>query len=478
MGWLKDLFSKKEVVHESLCAESASLVDPGIGMMRPLGGGQDITDLSAENWRALATKSVQYYQQNAVGRRLVNILRDYVIGDGIRIQAKDEQVQELLDRHWSHSHNNWNENSENAVLELSLFGSQLWSVETDEATGTVLVNMMNPLEIIGLEFLKKNRRVVDKVLVEDFADHTRTVKPLPTVRERLVVEKIGTSDVEIASRRLKGDVFYFAINAPMGVDFGVGDLAPILTHIDHLDQIIINQAEKSRLANHFIWDISVEKSTTKQLDEIASLGAPKPGTNRVHDSKVTYNVVAPNLNHADNETGVRMLLRFILGGLGFPEHWYADGNTTNRATAQAMQTPTFQMLTRRQNFIQTMFEKLLDYQISEARRLGFLQDVENFDYSVIMPAINGVEIGESASALVTVSTALDKAEIAGWITSEQATTMFVEASESLGVDVPDAGDELPPEYKTDGGDLQNQARHGASERELMKQARELAKGVA
>jgi len=88
---------------------------------------------------------------------------------------------------------------------------------------------------------------------------------------------------------------------------------------------------------------------------------PKPGSARYHNENIEWKVVSPQLESSDASGEANMFKMQILGGAGFPNHWFGEGDKTTRATAMEMSLPTLRKLKSRQNFFKNMINHIFNF---------------------------------------------------------------------------------------------------------------------
>ena len=47
------------------------------------------------------------YDSNPLAHRIIEMTKDFVIGDGFTVKADDPEVQKVLEKHWNDPVNNW-----------------------------------------------------------------------------------------------------------------------------------------------------------------------------------------------------------------------------------------------------------------------------------------------------------------------------------------------------------------------------------
>ena len=261
------------------------------------------------------------YDSNPLAHRILEITKDFVVGDGFQFKARDEKVQEILDDFWYDPDNNWEVKQDTKVLELGLWGEQCYPVFVNKYNGHVKLGYLDPGLITKVRLDKNNPERIKEVIWQK--------------RNKSMKLEVINSDQRKRSEtrgKLMGECFYFAINKVVWASRGRSELLAISDWCDGYDQFLFARLERAFYLNNFIWDVLCEGMDKNQITEFAKdLQPPKSGSVRVHNEKITWNVVSPKLEAADASAEAALFKNQILGGAGFPGHWFAEGDKTTRA---------------------------------------------------------------------------------------------------------------------------------------------------
>ncbi|MBI4714436.1 MAG: hypothetical protein HY760_00555, partial [Nitrospirae bacterium] len=213
-------------------------VDPDEAMWRRLTGRPD-RDLSPLTQDRSIEIAAYLWEANPLANRLVEMIVDYVVGEGIGFEAKDPDVKALLSEHWYDPINYWPIKQEARCRELGLFGEQVWTAWTNEYDGKVRLGSIDPSRIqevitdpdndevpIGL-VLKSSLTMKEirlRILYNGFDEE---LFRKPTLRER---EKFAD-----------GDCFYFRVNGLLTGKRGRSDLLSLADWLDGYDQFLFNR---------------------------------------------------------------------------------------------------------------------------------------------------------------------------------------------------------------------------------------------
>ena len=397
--------------------------------------GRDLTPTTQERMRDIA---FWLWDSNPMGHRIVEIMSDFVVGDGFTFKAEDEQVQEVLEDFWYDPENNLDVAQNIDVLELSLYGEICFPVWVNPANGHVKLGYLDPASIKGISKHTKNPRLLGYVKY--------ATKSSPNDPKKLKIANVDKNPNSMTSGYMVGECLYYTINRVWSTTRGRSDLLPLADWLDGHDQFLFARLERAFLLNSFIWDIKADGMTKEELEKfVKTLSMPKAGSIRAHNEKITWSTVSPQLESADASQEARLFKNQILGGAGYPEHWFAEGSTTTRATALEMGLPTLKRLRSRQKTIKFMYENMLNFVIDQAIIHGTLPDGVNREFKVIPDAIISRDNQGLAVAVKNFSEGLLAAQNKGWITHKEASDAFKSLLTQCGSEV---SEETPPEKET------------------------------
>lgn len=206
--------------------------------------------------------------------------------------------------------------------------------------------------------------------------------------------------------------------------------------IDGYDQFLFARLERAFYLNNFIWDVLCEGMDKNQITEFAKdIQPPKPGSLRIHNEKITWNAITPKLEAADASAEAGLFKGQILGGAGFPEHWFGIGEKTTRATANEMQAPTLTKLKSRQKYIKNMIIHIFNFVIDQAIIAGYLDEKVDRTFIVKPSAIVTKDARGLAITAEKFASAMQIAKQNKWITDASAKAAFHIFISQLGIEL-------------------------------------------
>ena len=383
---------------------------------------RDLTPLAQKRMQEI---SFFLYDSNPMAHRIIEMGKEFIIGDGFRYMAKDPRVQDVLDDFWNDPDNNWNIKQDKKVLELSLWGEQCYPVYINPHNGHVKLGYLDPGLITDVRLDPSNPERIKEV-------HW-------SKRSKVIKWKVINNDNRISSKtrdKLIGDCFYFSINNVSFSSRGRGDLLTLADWIDGYDQFLFARLERAFFLNNYIWDILCEGMNKKEIEEFAKgMKPPAPGSARVHNEKITYSTVETKLESADASAEAGLFKNQILSGAGYPGHWFGEGEKTTRATAQEMGLPTLKKLKSRQKYVKYMLQYIFSFVIDQKIIHGMLpKDIDK--KFVVMPS--PIITKDARGLAITVdkfANAMTVAVAQTWISEDTARTAFRTFMTDLGIEL-------------------------------------------
>jgi len=385
---------------------------------------RDLSPLTQER----VFKIVYYlFETDPLARRIVTMTKDYVVAEGVNFEAKDDRVQDLLTRFWNDPVNNFPLNFGQQVLELGLWGEQCYPAFVNPINGFVRLGYLDPSRIARVHLDPENAKVVQEVELHGVgAERGRRLAAI-----NMNLDALGQD----YGYRV-GECFYFRVNSVTTASRGRSDLLALADYLDLYNQFLFNRGERAAFGNAWIWDVTLEGMQAPEIKKwLQEHPPPKPGSVRAHNERVKWEAVAPDLKAHDAQYDARMLKNYVLGGAGFPEHFFAEGGGTTRATAAEMGEPVVKHLASRQAYVKAMLGEQFEFAIDQAQAHGALPAGINREYDLFFPEISTKDLQKIGTVLLQAAQALMIAETQGWVEKEGAARCFCELASLMGPDI-------------------------------------------
>ena len=420
-------------------------IDPDPQLWRPLTGARSKDRaLNPIEQRRMQEIAFWLWDATPMGHRIVEMTKDFTIGEGIRYEAVDANVQKILDEFWFDSDNAWDVKQHQRARELSLFGEQFYPVFVNESNGKVKMGYFDPSIVAEVvrDKINPERWLLVKVLSSSIDSENKS--------EYKIVD-IDRDPYSSTYGRLVGEIFYFPINNVSMSSRGRSDLLSVADWIDMHEKYLFNVAEKAYIQSCYIWDWQFEGMNQDNIDEWVKthqIDLAKPGSNFYHNEKVKLEAKNPRLESQDHADEARLIKNHILTGVAIPEHWVGEGEKTTRATALEMGTPSFKHFKTRQIYFKFMIQHIFDFVIDQAIIHKRLDDKVDRTVYIILPPITDKDLVEISSAMVNLTASLTSAVSESWISKDDAERIYKGLLAKLGYDFPNAQPPLEEAKKT------------------------------
>lgn len=423
------------------------------------GYGQALRDLLAGRHKMALEAAWEMYITNPLAKRLLELKRDFIVGEGITFQAEEDSVQEVLESFWNDPVNRLDSWVFQMALELGLWGEQIYPVfvRTGEDVGygdhRVRCGVIDPLRVQKVVTDPENVRIKTEV-------HVFAASGLGRPRKygivRMADQGPNKGKLVIPEGYARG-CLYFSVNSLSNSTRGIPDLLSQSDWLKQYDQYLFNVLEREAFIKYFVWDLEMKGATKEQIRaRLKEVKMPRPGSVLGHNENEQWKPISPDLNQAGSQIAGRQILTHIVGTFGFPEHWFGRGEAATRATAKEMGEPVIKSLTSRQRYFREMLRDMLKFVIDQAIIAGKLKEPINRKFVLNMPDVSVRDTGTAAMALMQACQALVLATQQRFVTQEKAVEIFAQISAQLGVeiDVQKTVEDLPKRDEDYGGDGQ------------------------
>lgn len=393
-------------------------------------------DLTALQQDRMLQVTWYLWEQNPFARRLVTLMTDLIIGDGVIVTAKDERIQEVIDKTWNHRINQFATRIREFHNFLSLTGELILPVTQNTISGRPVFGFIDPYQVKDVEPIEGNILIPDVLVLKD--------------REGKSGERLKIIREDPDTGKLAGEVFYFAINKLPNSLRGRSDLLPLADWLDLYDQYLFAEVERLQLLSAFVWDYTIKGGTDKSIKaKMASFPTPKPGSVFGHNENETLEARTPDLKAQDRSEVATMLRKHIGGSMGFPMTYLGDTDSNN-ATIQGQNDVLMKTPAARQKEFRYLIDLMVRFAVEGAtgKNPALFVDAA-IDYKITMPEIAAKDISRAAAALGQVVAANDTA-ITNKTTSKQAAIVVQTAiTRHLGIEMDPSEIEAQIEAETD-----------------------------
>jgi hypothetical protein len=157
-------------------------------------------------------------------------------------------------------------------------------------------------------------------------------------------------------------MLHYAINRPVGAQWGESDLAPVLRWLSRYAAWLEDRARLNRYRTAFLYVVHAKfSSEAERRARQSALNAapPSPGSILVTDENESWEALHPRLESDDAAQDGLALKKMLAAGAGIPMHFLAEPEGSTRTTAEAAGGPTYRHFEQRQRFFLWLMGDLL-----------------------------------------------------------------------------------------------------------------------
>jgi hypothetical protein len=303
---------------------------------------EELQELSLEAWRA-----------NPIARRIVELTSQFVVGGGLTVTCRHDETAGFLNDFWSHRLNRMDTRVIEWCDELTRTGNLFVLISTD-ASGMSYVRAVPASDIDVIQHQSNDVEQPRAFYPKASLDNT---SPPPYIAYD------PSDDPKDAAGSFQPRMIQYAINRPVGAQWGESDLSPLLKWLSRYAGWLEDRARLNRFRTAFMY--VVKGRFTSEADRIArqqrlNASPPSPGSILVCDEGEEWDVLAPKLNSEEAATDGLALKKMIASGAGIPLHFLAEPESSTRTTAEAAGGPTYRRFEQRQLFFIWMMSDLLN----------------------------------------------------------------------------------------------------------------------
>lgn len=362
------------------------------------------------------------WEQNPFARRLITMMTDLILGEGISVEAQDERISKVISDTWNHRVNQLPVRIREFHNALALNGELILPVAVNPITGTPTLGFLDPYQVKTVDPEPTN------ILIPDYV----VMKPEGGVGEG---QKLKIVRENPATGRLEGEVFYFGINKLPNSLRGRSDLMPLADWLDLYDQYLFAEVERLHLLSAFVWDYTVEDADEATIQaKLKKLPTPRPGSVFGHNQKEKLEAQTPDLKAQDRSEAGRMLRIHIAGSFGFPLSWMGEIDS-NKASIEGQNDVLMKTPAARQKEFGGFIDQIVRFGVEQAtgKNRTLFKDASPA-YRIRMPEIAAKDIARVGQVLSSVVTAMDTGMANQTVSRRVAVTTTCALLKHLGVE--------------------------------------------
>lgn len=404
---------------------------------------RDLPPITQQRMQELAHHA---WEQHRIANRLIELPIAFILGDGVKIEIDDEEMQAWLDAWWRDPINRLDLRLEQRVRELALFGEQI-IVAFVRNDGLVRYGAIDPSAIDDVIVDPDNAALPIGVRINLGDGRKRTYRVILDGED---ADLLRDPAIRLRETMVDGECHFWRVNDLLTGKRGRSDLLSAVDLADAYSQLIYGEVERAVALRAVIWDVTLRGATPEQVEKRArDITPPAPMSVRVHNEGEEWSVLSAQLGSTEAAETLRAVRNEVLGGGTIPEHWFGGGGDVNRATAAEMDEPTYRVFRRRQILWAAILEAEARHAVRERLKALGLQaraGAPEFQPRAVFPSMQSIDMSRYAAALAQVVSAMAGAVTAQLLSRETAVRIIAAVAAKFGVEI-DAEAELAKALK-------------------------------
>ena len=313
--------------------------------------GESPRDRLAYDRQDVLADCMDAWRFNPLARRITELTTTYVTGGGFVVNCPHAATQAFLERFWDHRLNHLSLRTGELSDELVLSGNLFLLVSTDLA-GMSYLRVIPSADIARIESSGADvEQELFYVGKPDFTGEERVFQAYQMGRDR--PEDVGG---------FAPVMLHYAVNRPVGSQWGESDLAPVLKWLSRYNAWLEDRVRLNRFRNAFVYVVRArfanESARSNRQAQLA-LHPPAPGSVLVTDENEEWSVIAPKLEALDASSDGLAIKKMIAAGVGLPLHFLAEPESSTKTTAEASGNPSYRRFAERQRAMCWILQDLL-----------------------------------------------------------------------------------------------------------------------
>lgn len=315
--------------------------------------GETLTDRHAFDREELQRQALEAWRVNPLARRIVGLTSQYVVGGGVTFSSPHSATAAFLHSFWEHPLNRLAVRVYEWCDELTRSGN-LFLLLTTDASGMSYVRAVPATQVKQIHSRANDldQEISFEMQPNWHASNESVTWPAYDAQTETLNTEGG----------LKAVMLHYAINRPVGAQWGESDLAPVLRWLSRYASWLEDRARLNRYRTAFLYIVHAKfSSEAERRARQSALNAapPSPGSILVTDENESWEALHPRLESDDAAQDGLALKKMLAAGAGIPMHFLAEPEGSTRTTAEAAGGPTYRHFEQRQRFFLWLLGDLL-----------------------------------------------------------------------------------------------------------------------
>lgn len=349
-------------------------------------------DRYAYDRREVLADALAAWRVNPLARRIVGLTSQYVVGAGIRAESKHTPTHKFIQSLWHHRLNRLDTRAMEWCDELTRTGNLFVILSTD-ASGMTYFRAL-PTDNVDQIVPRPNDIEQAQTIIEKRDYSQPAAATWPAYDE--------STDYPDDAGSFPAVVVHYAVNRPVGAQWGESDLAPMLKWLSRYASWLEDRVRLNHFRQLFLFVVrGAFDSTAEKIARQNEINAnpPQPGSVLVTDANESWDVIHPKLDSFEASEDGLSVKKMIAVGSGNPLHFLGEPESSTRTTAEAAGGPTFRHYQQRQTYFLWLIKDLLQIAIRRRRQVHRDHGVSN----IAEITVTGTDISARDNASLAVA---------------------------------------------------------------------------
>lgn len=317
--------------------------------------GESLTDRYPFDREEIHLQALEAWRVNPLARRIVGLTSQYVVGGGVTYSSPHTATAAFMRSFWEHPLNRLPIRVYEWCDELTRSGN-LFLLLTTDASGMSYVRAVPATQVKQIHSKPND---LDQEISFEMQPHWADKNADQATTWPAYDARTETLNTEGG---FKAVMLHYAINRPVGAQWGESDLAPVLRWLSRYAAWLEDRARLNRYRTAFLYIVHAKfSSEAERRTRQSALNAapPSPGSILVTDENESWEALHPRLESDDAAQDGLALKKMLAAGAGIPMHFLAEPEGSTRTTAEAAGGPTYRHFEQRQRFFLWLLGDLL-----------------------------------------------------------------------------------------------------------------------
>ena len=314
--------------------------------------GETLTDRHPYDREEIQHQALEAWRVNPLARRIVGLTSQYVVGGGVGFTSPHAATAAFLRSFWEHPLNRLTVRVYEWCDELTRSGN-LFLLLTTDAAGMSYVRAIPATQV---KHIHSRPNDLDQETAFEMQPNWAEGQAATWQAYDAHADRLN------AEGGFKAAMLHYAINRPVGAQWGESDLAPVLRWLSRYAAWLEDRARLNRFRTAFLYIVHAKfSSEAERRARQSALNAapPSPGSILVTDENESWEALHPRLESDDAGQDGLALKKMLAAGAGIPMHFLAEPEGSTRTTAEAAGGPTYRHFEQRQRFFLWLLGDLL-----------------------------------------------------------------------------------------------------------------------